>query len=84
MFFPLQEDYQDGVSSVSIHSLEQGQRYCIKVQYLFYLKVVGLASCTQCVVIPRSGKTMVTSAATAAAAAVRAFLILFVTACFPT
>lgn len=63
MLFPLQKSYQDGVSSVSIHDLEQGQRYCIKVQYLLYYRVTGLASCTQCEVIPKSGKTMVTSAA---------------------
>lgn len=59
----LQRNYQDGASSVSIHDLEQGQRYCIKVQYLLYTDITGTASCIQCEVIPESGKTVVIYAA---------------------
>lgn len=44
----------DGASSVSIHGLEEGQRYCIKVQYINYNIPVGAESCTQCEVIPES------------------------------
>ncbi|XP_026232776.1 interferon gamma receptor 2 [Anabas testudineus] len=53
----LERNYQDGASSVSIHDLEQGQRYCIKVQYLLYTDITGTASCIQCEVIPESEKT---------------------------
>ncbi|XP_023273417.1 interferon alpha/beta receptor 1-like isoform X1 [Seriola lalandi dorsalis] len=50
----LQEKYVDGVASVSIKSLKEGQRYCTKVQYMYFTKLIGPESCTQCEVIPRS------------------------------
>ncbi|XP_034429299.1 interferon gamma receptor 2 isoform X1 [Hippoglossus hippoglossus] len=50
----LQQEYEDGTSSVFIQELEEGQRYCMKVQYLLYDKPAGLGSCTQCEVIPVS------------------------------
>ena len=59
----LQQKYKDSASSVSIHDLEEGQRYCTKVQYIYHNKPVGLESCTQCEVIPMSSKTMLIGAA---------------------
>ncbi|XP_040004408.1 interferon gamma receptor 2 [Xiphias gladius] len=49
-----QQKYKDAASSVSIHELEEGQRYCTKVQYIHYNKPVGPESCTQCEVIPKT------------------------------
>ncbi|KAF7656973.1 hypothetical protein LDENG_00033680 [Lucifuga dentata] len=46
--------YEDAASSVSVSELEEGQRYCIKVQYLYYGVPIGAPSCTQCVLIPES------------------------------
>lgn len=47
--------FEYGTASVTIDKLEEGQRYCTRVQYLYFNKPVGLASCTQCEVIPVSG-----------------------------
>jgi len=46
------------VASVTISELLEGQRYCTEVQYVFYDMPVGLATCTQCEVIPKSSKNM--------------------------
>ncbi|GAA6219753.1 uncharacterized protein LOC108897140 isoform X2 [Lates japonicus] len=48
------QKYEDALYSVSIPGLEEGQRYCIRVQYMLYDKPVGPESCTQCEVIPGS------------------------------
>ncbi|XP_062258587.1 interferon gamma receptor 2 isoform X1 [Platichthys flesus] len=50
----LQQKYEYGTSSVTILKLEEGERYCTKVQYILYNQPVGLESCTQCEVIPVS------------------------------
>ncbi|XP_040912931.1 interferon gamma receptor 2 isoform X2 [Toxotes jaculatrix] len=50
----LERMYEDGTLSVSISNLEEGQRYCTKVQYLYYSDPIGLERCTQCEVIPKS------------------------------
>ncbi|XP_026151054.1 uncharacterized protein LOC113123328 [Mastacembelus armatus] len=50
----LQLKHKDGASSVLIHNLEQGQRYCVMVQYIYYNNAIGLGSCIQCIVIPVS------------------------------
>ncbi|KAA8578651.1 hypothetical protein FQN60_018689 [Etheostoma spectabile] len=36
--------------------LQEGQRYCVQVQYLYFRNPVGLATCTQCELIPESKK----------------------------
>lgn len=46
------EDYEDDVSSVTINGLEVGQRYCMKMQYIYMNHPVGLPSCPQCELIP--------------------------------
>ncbi|XP_035459933.1 interferon gamma receptor 2 isoform X1 [Scophthalmus maximus] len=50
----LQQMYEDGTSSVTIHKLEEGKHYCTKVQYIIFNQPYGLESCTQCEVIPES------------------------------
>ncbi|XP_019955328.1 interferon gamma receptor 2 isoform X1 [Paralichthys olivaceus] len=50
---PLQK-YKKGISSVTIKKLEEGQRYCVKVQYVQLDEPVGPESCIQCEVIPVS------------------------------
>ncbi|XP_076011298.1 uncharacterized protein LOC143004334 [Genypterus blacodes] len=50
---PLQ-DIQEGTASVSIPELEEGQTYCVQVQYMLYTKPNGEPSCVQCVLIPKS------------------------------
>ncbi|XP_034741092.1 interferon gamma receptor 2 isoform X2 [Etheostoma cragini] len=48
--------YKDAVASVTISELQEGQRYCVQVQYLYFRNPVGLATCTQCELIPESKK----------------------------
>ncbi|XP_060944234.1 uncharacterized protein LOC133021412 isoform X2 [Limanda limanda] len=48
------QKYEYGTSSVTILKLEEGQRYCTKVQYILHEQPVGLESCTRCEVIPVS------------------------------
>ncbi|XP_041806172.1 interferon gamma receptor 2 [Chelmon rostratus] len=50
------EHYEDNVSSVSLRGLQEGQRYCTKVQYIHFSEPVGLPSCTRCVLVPESKK----------------------------
>ncbi|XP_042350049.1 interferon gamma receptor 2 [Plectropomus leopardus] len=52
---PLQS-YKDAVASVTLRELQEGRRYCTKVQFIYFDKPVGLASCTQCELIPESKK----------------------------
>ncbi|KAF3842668.1 hypothetical protein F7725_001517 [Dissostichus mawsoni] len=47
-------DYKDGPASVTIDELQEGQRYCTRVQYLYFKDTVGLPTCTQCELIPES------------------------------
>ncbi|KAM6955758.1 interferon gamma receptor 2 [Lycodopsis pacificus] len=49
------QEYVDAVSSVTIAELQQGQRYCAEVQYLYFTPV-GLGACAQCELIPEAGK----------------------------
>ncbi|XP_028250130.1 interferon gamma receptor 2 [Parambassis ranga] len=46
------EEYKAASSSVTINDLEEGQRYCVKVEYIVYYEPKGLASCVQCELIP--------------------------------
>ncbi|KAI9527604.1 hypothetical protein NQZ68_028827 [Dissostichus eleginoides] len=48
------QDYKDGLASVTIDELQEGQRYCTRVQYLYFKDTVGLPTCTQCELIPES------------------------------
>lgn len=50
----LEQNLEDTSSSVSLHELQKGQRYCTKVQYIVFSTPVGLPSCTQCELIPRT------------------------------
>ncbi|XP_071341509.1 interferon alpha/beta receptor 1-like [Trachinotus anak] len=50
----LEEKYKETLSSVSFLGLEEGQRYCTRVQYVRYNEAVGTRSCPQCEVIPRT------------------------------
>ncbi|KAG7239126.1 hypothetical protein INR49_030006 [Caranx melampygus] len=54
------QEYKEGVSSVPINNLEEGQRYCAKVQYIYFTEKIGLESCTQCEVIPGPSKPVQT------------------------
>ncbi|KAK2839393.1 hypothetical protein Q5P01_013133 [Channa striata] len=67
------EDSGCTTSSMSFHNLEQGQRYCVKIEYILYFEAVGPESCIQCVVIPDSEHR---SNVTAAIAGVVAVLVL--------
>lgn len=49
--------YRDAASSDIISPLEEGQRYCVQVQYLIMNKPFGLASCIQCELVPESGNS---------------------------
>uniref|UniRef100_A0A3P8UDL6 Fibronectin type-III domain-containing protein n=1 Tax=Amphiprion percula TaxID=161767 RepID=A0A3P8UDL6_AMPPE len=49
------QKYKDVASSETISGLEEGQRYCVQVQYVIMNKPVGLASCIQCELVPESG-----------------------------
>ncbi|KAJ4933581.1 hypothetical protein JOQ06_030407 [Pogonophryne albipinna] len=48
------QDYKDGPASVTIDELQEGQRYCTRVQYLYFKQTEGLPTCTQCELIPES------------------------------
>nr|XP_046259878.1 uncharacterized protein LOC124066979 isoform X2 [Scatophagus argus] len=48
------ENFKDGVSSLSIEGLQEGQRYCVKVQFLNFSNPTGLPRCPQCELIPNS------------------------------
>lgn len=53
----LQRTCKGKVSSVSIPGLEEGQRYCVEVQYTLYNKTIGVPSCNHCALIPKSSKS---------------------------
>ncbi|XP_034041884.1 interferon gamma receptor 2 [Thalassophryne amazonica] len=44
----------DAASSVTIPEMEEGQRYCVKVQHLLHGRSIGPPSCIQCEIIPAS------------------------------
>ncbi|XP_068428577.1 interferon gamma receptor 2 isoform X2 [Clinocottus analis] len=46
--------YEDSVASLTIHKPQEGQRYCVEVQYMYEDTPIGLATCTRCEVIPKS------------------------------
>ncbi|XP_036966525.1 interferon gamma receptor 2 [Acanthopagrus latus] len=46
------KSYIDSVASLPIDGLQEGDRYCVKVQYIYHSEPVGLPSCTQCELIP--------------------------------
>ncbi|KAK5921443.1 hypothetical protein CgunFtcFv8_025148 [Champsocephalus gunnari] len=48
------QGYKDGPASVTIDELQEGQRYCTRVQYLSFTRTEGLPTCTQCALIPES------------------------------
>ncbi|TDH07149.1 hypothetical protein EPR50_G00121780 [Perca flavescens] len=48
--------YEDALASVTIPELQEGQRYCVQVQNIYFGKCVGLPTCPQCVLIPESKK----------------------------
>ncbi|XP_076602894.1 interferon gamma receptor 2 isoform X2 [Chaetodon auriga] len=50
------EHYEDDVSTVSLRGLQEGQRYCTRVQYIYINVPIGLPSCTRCMLIPESKK----------------------------
>lgn len=55
------KEYKDAASSETIEKLEEGQWYCVKVEYVFYGRPVGLASCIQCERIPEPGDSTQTA-----------------------
>ncbi|XP_056266832.1 interferon gamma receptor 2 isoform X2 [Pseudoliparis swirei] len=73
---PRQEYEHLHVASVTISELLEGQRYCTEVQYVFYDMPVGLATCTQCEVIPKSRKDSKQSGIIAAVVLVVVLLVL--------
>lgn len=52
------QDFVDGVSSVTISELQEEQRYCMRVQYIILDQLVGLSTCAECQLIPKSGESM--------------------------
>ncbi|XP_035859718.1 interferon gamma receptor 2 isoform X1 [Sander lucioperca] len=48
--------YEDAEASVTISELQEGQRYCVQVQYRYFKSSIGLPTCTQCELIPESKK----------------------------
>ncbi|NP_001347691.2 interferon gamma receptor 2 precursor [Larimichthys crocea] len=48
------EDYEDDEASVSLHGLEEGVRYCMKVQYMVFGNPAGPPSCIKCELIPKT------------------------------
>lgn len=48
------KEYMRQTSSVTIPDLEEGQRYCVRVQYLLYGDAVGMSSCPICEEIPKT------------------------------
>ncbi|XP_030284179.1 uncharacterized protein LOC115588110 [Sparus aurata] len=46
--------FKDSVASVPINGLQEGERYCVKVQYIYLGYPVGLPSCTKCELIPKT------------------------------
>ncbi|KAM7380944.1 hypothetical protein PAMP_004209 [Pampus punctatissimus] len=48
------ENHLDTVSSTTLPGLEEGRRYCARVQYIYMGKPEGLSSCSVCHVIPTS------------------------------
>lgn len=53
---PLQH-CEDSTSSLNIHDLDEGQRYCVQVQYTNFNKRVGLPTCMKCEDIPHTRVT---------------------------
>ncbi|XP_057709177.1 interferon gamma receptor 2 isoform X1 [Corythoichthys intestinalis] len=74
----LLEAYEDAVSSVSIDNLKEGEHYCASVQYTYFDKPVGLASCPQCEVIPQSSPPTKQTEITVAVVIVLAILTLLI------
>lgn len=52
----LEQMLKDTEASVSVGDLEEGQRYCIRAQYLYFSTPVGMSSCSECHLIPQSSK----------------------------
>uniref|UniRef100_A0A671XSZ6 Uncharacterized LOC115588048 n=2 Tax=Sparus aurata TaxID=8175 RepID=A0A671XSZ6_SPAAU len=50
--------FKDSVASVPINGLQEGERYCVKVQYIYLGYPVGLPSCTKCELIPKTSKSL--------------------------
>ncbi|XP_070694697.1 interferon gamma receptor 2 [Pempheris klunzingeri] len=69
------EEYGDTLSSVSISGLQEGQRYCIKVQYILSTVPKGMPSCIQCELIPESEPQQTGTAAAAGVGVVLLALI---------
>ncbi|XP_070832256.1 interferon gamma receptor 2 [Chaetodon trifascialis] len=59
----LLEHYEDNVSTVSLHGLQEGQRYCTRVQYIYLGVSIGLPRCNRCILIPESDTKQVKIAA---------------------
>ncbi|XP_070771085.1 interferon gamma receptor 2 [Enoplosus armatus] len=72
---PLQV-FGDSTSSVSIPDLQEGRRYCAKVQYVYFNTPVGLPSCTRCELIPETRKDLKQTEIIVAAVVVIALLVL--------
>lgn len=47
-----QDKEREGVDSVPLYDLKEGETYCVRVQYMLYNQKFGLESCTQCEFIP--------------------------------
>ncbi|XP_033473231.1 interferon gamma receptor 2 [Epinephelus lanceolatus] len=72
------KSYRDDVASVTIRELQEGQRYCTKVEYIYFDVSVGPPTCTQCEVIPESKKDSKLTETVVAVVLVSVLLITFI------
>lgn len=47
--------YEDSASTLTLRKLQEGQRYCIQVEFILHDKLVGPPTCPQCELIPHTG-----------------------------
>lgn len=50
--------YEDSPSTHTLPKLQEGQRYCIQVEFILHDKPVGLPTCPQCELIPHTDAGM--------------------------
>ncbi|XP_029936067.1 interferon gamma receptor 2 isoform X2 [Myripristis murdjan] len=70
------QEYERSISSVVIRDLEEGVRYCVKVQFAVHEKFMGPPSCRLCEVIPHSDSTETKIAAGLAGALILVIVIV--------
>ncbi|XP_074551539.1 interferon gamma receptor 2 [Halichoeres trimaculatus] len=48
------QSYKDSASTITLPKLQEGQRYCVQVEFILHNKPVGPPTCPQCKLIPHT------------------------------